>query len=163
VFDLSDQSLVASPPAVVRVDPAGPCRLGEWIPGLGLALVLDRGDAGILWRAEARTGLGRRETWWAGTAEVWLEPWHDATVVHLYVRLDPVDGRRLPPGRVLSWQRALVTRWKARMVRWRYAAEAGRPAGSAVPVAPRRRPAGADPGGPGADPGRLPPWPPTGS
>jgi hypothetical protein len=129
LLDVADQSLVALPRVLVAADPRGPCRLGRWVPGLALQGVLDRGAEGRLWRA--RANLAGRE--WAGTAEVWLEPWHDATVVHLYVRLDPLPGAGTPAVQARTVDRlrnGLVDRWKHRLQTWRDEVEAARAPGS---------------------------------
>ena len=145
LLDVADQTAAAARPTLVAADPAGPCAVSLWLPGLGLSPVLDRGDEGRLWRARARTprGGGQGAVEWAGTAEVWLEPWHDATVVHLYVRLDPL-GPRPSPAAVQRWRGRLVDRWKARMAAWRDAAEASRPPGTPALGAPAAGDGGAD-------------------
>ena len=133
LLDVSDQSLVATAPDAVAGDPWGPCRVDLWLPGLGVAEVLDRGREGRLWRAWAVTA----EVRWRGTAEVYLEPWHDSTVVHLYVRLDPVgsagtaavavDGRQVD-----RWRAQLVARWRHHAWQWRDMRTAGRQPGTAA-------------------------------
>ena len=129
LFDLSDQSYVRVPPTAVRADPAGPVSLSAWVPALGLETVADRDDEGVLWRAQAVTGAGRSAVRWRGTAEVWLEPWHDGTVVHLYVRLDPLASP-VPARRVERMRSSLVRRWKQRMQAWRWAVDGDRVAGT---------------------------------
>jgi hypothetical protein len=144
VLDVNDQAFVARPPAAVRSDPDGPCGPARWVPGLGLAVVVDRGEEGLLWRAAARDPGGRG---WAGTAEVWLEAWHDGTVVHLYVRLDPAPDLRPglrpdlgpdPPGAraVARWREALRDRWRAAFLAWRRDVDGWRRAGERAHCAP---------------------------
>ncbi|MGF1646007.1 MAG: polyketide cyclase / dehydrase and lipid transport [Kineosporiaceae bacterium] len=136
VLDITDQAFVACAPAVVRSRPDGPCGLGGWVPGLGLDMVVDRGDEGVLWRAAALDPGGGR---WAGTAEVWLQPWHDGTVVHLYVRLDPAGGpaARSPDARVVArWREALRDRWRAMFLTWRHDVDGRRRAGERAHCAP---------------------------
>ncbi|MGF1661113.1 MAG: polyketide cyclase / dehydrase and lipid transport [Kineosporiaceae bacterium] len=135
VLDISDQAFVAVPPGPVRARRDGPCDLARWVPGLGLDLVVDRGEQGLLWRAAARDLDGRR---WAGTAEVWLEGWHDGTVVHLYVRLDPAPGDRGEPGgrAVARWREALRDRWRAGFLAWRHSVDGRRGAGERAHCAP---------------------------
>jgi hypothetical protein len=133
VLDISDQAFVARSPAAVRSCSQGPCGLAGWVPGIGLDVVVDRQDQGVLWRAVARDPAGRR---WAGTAEVWLEPWHDGTVVHLYVRLDPAEGE--PPGAraTARWREALRDRWRAAFLSWRHDVDGRRRAGERAHCAP---------------------------
>jgi hypothetical protein len=134
VLDISDHAFVAVAPAAVRHRPAGPCGLAAWVPGLGLDLVVDRGDEGLLWRAAAVDG-GRRH--WVGTAEVWLERWHDGTVVHLYVRLDPQDAWAVVDPRAVSrWREALRDRWRAAFLAWRRTVDGRRRAGDEADCAP---------------------------
>ncbi len=92
--DVCDDTFVAvAPELVARHVAAGrPWQLG--LRGLRLRTALDRGRAGRHWWATAR--FARRR--WAGTAELWLEPWQDGTLVHLYVRLDPWLRVPLLPG-----------------------------------------------------------------
>ena len=116
LVDVLDDTFVRRPTAVVRAATAD--RWPAWLPGLRLVPTVDRGPKGIRWTARS-DGL-------AGTAEVWLEPVPGGTVVHLYVRLDPVPGlparrgqvsrrarhaRRLPDRLRRTWKRDLH-RWK---------------------------------------------------
>jgi len=128
VLDIADQCAVAASPVAVALDPCGPCHLQLWVPGLALTPVLDRGREGRLWRARATT----RSVQWRGTAEVWLQSWHDSTIVHLYVRLDPVGATAVDPRSVRRWRDGLVDHWKDRFARWRDSSEAGREPGTAA-------------------------------
>lgn len=132
LLDISDHAFVALAPSAVRARADGPCALQSWIPGLALRQVLDRASEGIIWRAEARDPAGVH---WVGTAEVWLEPWHDGTVVHVYVRLDPDDGVAVDgrvDGDVPRWREALRDRWRARFLAWRREVDVDRPPGIAA-------------------------------
>ncbi|MFC5382269.1 hypothetical protein [Aquipuribacter nitratireducens] len=134
LVDVVDDTFVRAAPAAVRAM-TRPAWEG-WLdagPGARLALVRaeERGVEGVRWEATARTGRGRGSVRWAGTAEVWLEPAWGGTVVHLFVRLDPVPpvgpvgpvsgvspaggvpvparhARRLPDALRRSWKRGLV-------------------------------------------------------
>jgi hypothetical protein len=130
-LDISDHAFVALPPVDVGRSGDGPCALSAWVPGLGLEPVLDRGEEGVLWRAVARDPAGVP---WSGTAEVWLEPWHDGTVVHVYVRLDPAGDA---PGHVRGpaldrWRESLRDRWRWLFLAWRRRVDAGRAPGAAA-------------------------------
>lgn len=122
LVDISDDTFVRATPHVLSP------RLGEdellrrCLPVLRLWTSEDRGVRGRRWRAGLRWWPRPRITGrWVGTAEVWLEPWHDGTLVHLYVRLDPVRGpagrsqarraRRLHDSVRRTWKRELHT-WK---------------------------------------------------
>jgi hypothetical protein len=124
--DVVDDTFVRAGPAQVRALTRD--RWDGWLGGApGVDLVLsapvERGAEGVRWAASARAGRGRGRSRWSGTAEVWLEPAWGGTVVHLYVRLDPLAGPAAPdlrgaPGprhaRVLpdrlrrAWKRGLV-------------------------------------------------------
>jgi hypothetical protein len=100
-----DDTFVAAAPAVVAAAVAQSRRWSQWWPDLTLETSKDRGLKGRKWRV-----VGQR----AGTAEIWLEPWRDGTVVHLFLRLDPsgskVDARgaeRERVRRVLAWKRTV--------------------------------------------------------
>jgi hypothetical protein len=94
--DLADDTFVAAPPAVVARIVADPGRWGVWWPDLELAVTLDRGVQGRQWR------VGGALT---GTAEIWLEPVGDGTVVHFYLRAALDDRARA--ARARSWKRSV--------------------------------------------------------
>ena len=113
-LDVCDDSFVVLAPARIAPLLGRPDFLRRALPSLVVSLPQDRGKEGRRWKA--RSGrLGRR---WDGTAEVWLEPWQDGTLVHLYVRLEPRRGcgtarardrraRRLQDRLRRTWKRAL--------------------------------------------------------
>jgi hypothetical protein len=106
-LELSDQAFVVAAAGVVAGVVADPRRWREWWPDLDLELSRDRGVKGCQWVLTGRV---------TGTAEIYLEPWHDGTVVHLFLRLDvPAAQARHPDrllrARTLSWKRS-VTRLK---------------------------------------------------
>ena len=80
--DVTDDTFLRAPRAAVRRDTAEDWT--GWLPDLELAVVQDRGEEGVRWRAGCR-GADRC----GGSAEVWLEDVPGGTVAHLYVRLDP--------------------------------------------------------------------------
>ena len=77
---IGDDTFVAADPQVVAQVVADPARWRRWWPDLSLQVSRDRGIKGCQWLV---TGS------WTGTAEIWLEPWHDGTILHLIQRLDP--------------------------------------------------------------------------
>ncbi len=139
VLDVFDESLVRVARSYAGTAVGGPCELASWVPGLRLDLVLDRGVEGRVWRARALTarrsrtgirtglGIGIGTVAWQGTAEVWLEAWHDSTIVHSYVRLDPVtaagDPVAVAPREVDRLHALLVDRIRWRTQQWRRAVE----------------------------------------
>ncbi len=87
--DVLDDTFVRAAPGVVLAATAG--RWSGWLPDLDLVVREDRGLKGMRWDAVSRASSGSSAPL-QGTAEVWLEPVGAGTVVHLYVRLDPVTG-----------------------------------------------------------------------
>jgi len=80
---------------------ADPAALAAWVhdraiwpllwPGLSLTVAEDRGPAGIRWLVGGAL---------VGSAEIWLAPYGDGTVVHAYLRADPPStGRGRRPAR----------------------------------------------------------------
>lgn len=110
LVDVLDDTFVRLPAAAVRAR-TGTSWTG-WLPDLRLGVEQDRGAKGVRWVA-ASAAAPRL----AGSAEVWLEPVPQGTVVHLYVRLDPVAplvrgssvrrARRLPDRVRRTWKRGL--------------------------------------------------------
>jgi hypothetical protein len=80
LVDLIDESYIVADPATVAAAVRDPRRLAAWWPDLELAVFQDRGAAGLRWTVTGAL---------VGTAEVWLEPWKDGVVVHVYLRVDP--------------------------------------------------------------------------
>jgi hypothetical protein len=91
--DLADDTFIAVSPSVVTRAVHNP---GRWWPGLGHTVALDRGLEGLHWEV---SGALR------GTAEIWLEPYGDGTVVHFYLRAALSDRAR--GERTREWKRAV--------------------------------------------------------
>ncbi len=102
-----DDSFIAASPRVVADAVADPARWRRWWPDLTATTTRDRGVKGHQWLVSGALH---------GTAEIWLEPWRDGTVVHLFLRLDfpgdPSTGKgtarraeRERSRRVLAWKR----------------------------------------------------------
>jgi hypothetical protein len=105
--ELSDQTFIAAGRSLVAAVVADPHRWAGWWPDLELELLRDRGEKGRQWVLTGRVG---------GTAEIYLEPWHDGTVVHLFLRLDlPATTRagtaagrdRVLRERAFRWKRTI--------------------------------------------------------
>jgi hypothetical protein len=108
-LELSDETFIAVGCSVVAAIVADPARWPRWWPDLQLKVLRDRGPKGLQWVVSSRSNP--RLT---GTAEVYLEPWHDGTVVHLFLRL-PRPGHSAGAGRsraarerTLSWKRTIT-------------------------------------------------------
>lgn len=82
---------------------------------------------------EDRGPLGRRWTLsgaLVGTAELWLEPWSDGTIVHTFVQADPSSSRSD------RWLRARFGRpLKHRVLALKADVDAARPAGTSRTIA----------------------------
>jgi hypothetical protein len=100
---VADETFVAAAPALVAAAVHDPARWRRWWPDLELTSTRDRGLKGHQWLVSPGSAPVR------GTAEIWLEPWRDGTVVHLFLRLDvAAAGRRARAAqerRVLAWKR----------------------------------------------------------
>lgn len=102
-LDIADDTFVRRPPAVVAAAVADRSAWRCWWPDLDLRLTRDRGAEGLQWDVGGPL---------AGTMELWLEQVGSGTVVHYYLRADPVEAcspRRLARQRrrrVLAWKRA---------------------------------------------------------
>jgi hypothetical protein len=94
--DLADDTFIAVSPSVVARAVHNPARWRRWWPGLTLAVTLDRGLEGVHWQVSG--GL-------QGTAEIWLEPYGDGTVVHFYLRAALSDRGRSERAR--EWKRSV--------------------------------------------------------
>ena len=82
--DLADDSFVVAPPAAVAERLRDPAFWRECWPGVELTAYHDRGAEGLRWYAAGAL---------VGTAELWLEPFRDGTVVHVFLRADPAPDR----------------------------------------------------------------------
>jgi hypothetical protein len=94
--DLADDTYVAAPPPVLARAVSAPERWREWWPDLRLTVAQDRGAEGLRWQVTGAL---------SGTAEVWLEPVGDGTVLHFYLRAGLSDRARRQ--RALAWKRSV--------------------------------------------------------
>lgn len=83
--DLADDSYVAAAPALVAGRLRGPAFWRACWPDLTLRSYHDRGIEGMRWYVDGEL---------VGTAELWLEPFRDGTLVHTYLRADPAGRVR---------------------------------------------------------------------
>jgi hypothetical protein len=80
LVDLVDDTYVACAPDVVAQVVADERRWDVWWPDLQLTTTRDRGPKGRQWAVRGAL---------VGTMEIWLEPWWDGVILHLYLRADP--------------------------------------------------------------------------
>lgn len=125
MVDLADETFVVVPPA--RLAPRMAFRAAvPWWPDLVLTVTRDRGVKGTQWAVDGPL---------TGSAEIWLEPVRDGTVVHCYLRGEPPGGVRRTGRAADRLRRARTLAWK----RWVHALkdelEAGRPAGVGLEAA----------------------------
>lgn len=113
LVNLVDETFVVGEPSMLAARIGEPGRWRDWWPDLELTVTRNRGAKGLQW---AVTGA------LVGTAEVWLEPFADGTIVHLYLRCDFSSPRapRAPRApsqrsdrerarRTLAWKRFVHT------------------------------------------------------
>lgn len=125
-MELSDETFIAVDRPSVAAMVSDPRRWAQWWPDLELEVQRDRGDKGQQWVLTGRV---------AGTAEVYLEPWHDGTVVHLFLRLElPIGGRARPAAERDRAARRRALGWKRTITQLKDELEAGRAAGTPAQV-----------------------------
>ena len=125
--DVVDETFLAVPPG--RRGPAGsdPAVWRRLWPDLALRVFTDRGEKGVRWSVVGDA--------WQGSMEVWLEAVGDGTVLHYFLRVDPVGeplSRRAATREGVRRQRAA----KALAFGLKDRLEAGRPAGVPPDVRP---------------------------
>ena len=113
--DIADQTFVVASRELVAKRIADPVQWRAWWPDLQLAVTRDRGSNGISWAVSGAL---------TGTAEIWLEPWHDGVIVHWFLRCRPSGDD--DPARV---RRAYVTDFKRDITILKDELERGRPPG----------------------------------
>ena len=94
--DLADDTYLAVPPAAVARVVRDPARWQAWWPDLRLEVTRDRGRRGAHWAVSGAL---------SGSAEIWLEPVGDGTVLHFYLRAGLSDEQRTR--RALAWKRCV--------------------------------------------------------
>jgi hypothetical protein len=114
-MDVVDETLVVASREQLAQKFADPSLWRAWWPDLVLQVTLERGADGIVWSVSGSL---------AGTAEIWLEPWHDGVIVHWYLRAElrePVDRDHV--------RRRYATAFKRHITALKDELESGRPAG----------------------------------
>ncbi len=108
-----DETYVARPPSALAGRFADSALWRSWFPDLHLSVFMDRGEQGIRWSVSGPV---------AGSLEVWLEPWCPSgqdrpmgTIVHWYLRVDPIDERGRQPRRAARTRADYSRRIKIRM------------------------------------------------
>ncbi len=130
--DLVDDTFVVAPPAAVAARVSDPESWRAWWPDLELVVTRDRGVKGVQWTVTGAL---------VGTAEVWLEPYADGTLVHFYLRADPTArGTRTTPApgsprAAQAQRRRRALAWKRSVHALKDDLEAGRPPGLPAPDA----------------------------
>jgi hypothetical protein len=87
--DVLDETFLVVPPRSLAAIFRDEERCRRFWPDLRLSVYADRGDEGLRWTVHGAL---------VGTMEVWLEAVLDGTVLHYYLRADPVgpDGGPAP-------------------------------------------------------------------
>ena len=114
--DLIDETYLVVDRDVLAAGVHEPARWRAWWPDLTLTVFMDRGVDGIRWSV---TGT------WVGSAELWLEPFGDGVLLHLYLRLDPA-GAPLAVRAADRLRRRYALAWKVHADALKDELEAGR-------------------------------------
>lgn len=115
-----DETFLAVPPERLAAEFADPAAWRHLWPDLALQVFTDRAEKGVRWNVVGDA--------WRGSMEVWLEAVGDGTVLHWFLRVDPVGAslsRRAATREVVRRQRAA----KAVAFALKDRLEAGRPPG----------------------------------
>jgi hypothetical protein len=119
-LELSDETFIAADPSVLAAIVADPGRRRDWWPDLRLEVLRERGLKGCQWLVAS-----------GGTAEIYLEPWHDGTLLHLFLRLELAEDSS-SPGVLHRAARDRTLAWKRTVTRLKDELEAGRSPGLPV-------------------------------
>jgi hypothetical protein len=120
--DVVDETFLAVPPERLVAEFADPSAWRRLWPDLDLRVFADRGEKGVRWSVVGDA--------WRGSMEVWLEAVGDGTVLHYFLRVDPVGqelSARAATREAVRRQRAA----KAVAFALKDRLEAGRPPGVA--------------------------------
>ena len=121
-MDVADETFLAVAPAVVAAQVSRPERWRAWWPDLRLTVHHDRGAEGLRWQV---AGALR------GSAEIWLEPVLDGTVLHYFLRGEDDGAVGAAAAGALAHRRRL--QGKAVALGLKRELEAGRAAGEPPP------------------------------
>jgi hypothetical protein len=123
--DLIDETYIVADADVLARAVHDQERWRRWWPDLRLTVFMDRGPAGVRWSVTGDL---------VGSAEIWLEPFGDGVVLHLYLRLDPAQGaagvpKALRPRAADRVRRRYALAWKVHANALKDELEGGRPPG----------------------------------
>lgn len=119
-IDLMDETFVVARRDDLAAYFARPDVCRTWWPQLRLTVTEDRGAQGVRWSVAGAL---------TGTAEIWLEPWHDGVIVHWFLRAEPPP--RTSARAIRRIRQRYAVSYKARIHRLKDQAEQGRAAGAA--------------------------------
>ncbi|WP_193353071.1 MULTISPECIES: hypothetical protein [Protofrankia] len=160
-IDLVDEVFLAVDPAVASAAVHDPAWWRVLWPDLELTVFQDRGAEGLRFTVTGAL---------VGTSEIWLEPWGDGVVAHVFLRADvtrrgrPAEVRRLRPRAAARWAQHRSLHTKRQLNVLKDVLEAGRapgepaaapppqPAASTGPAPAGPAPAGPAPAGPAVGP-----------
>jgi len=126
--DVADDSFVVAPPSRVAARLRDPAFWRSCWPTVTLTVYHDRGVEGRRWYVTGSV---------VGTAELWLEPYRDGTLVHVFLRADPV--RPMSSRRLTRLRHRFTRSLKAAVFAIKDELEAGRAAGRPGEVDARTR------------------------
>lgn len=120
MLDLVDEHFIAADRGAVRRLLCDEARWRGWFPDLTLTAYDDRGLEGVRWRVTGAL---------TGTAEVWVEKYGDAAVVHVFLRADPTHPARRRGREAARLRRRYAVPLKRQLFAAKDSLEGGRPAG----------------------------------
>jgi hypothetical protein len=147
LVDLADDTfVVADPERLARRLTTAAFWRTCW-PSVRLEPYHDRGAEGMRWYVRGE---------FSGTAELWLEPYRDGTVVHVFLRADPAGGP-LAGRRLTRARREFAVAVKSAMFAVKDEVEADRPVGvGRRPLPGPDEPAAGPAAGPEPEPAPVP-------
>jgi len=116
-LSLVDETFVVAPPAALR-SLCDERSWARWFPHITVRCTQDRGDLGKRWTVSGEL---------VGSGEVWLQPYGDGVIVHVYLRVDWSDsgtGRR--SREAARFEACYALPLKAHVLALKDACEAGR-------------------------------------
>lgn len=117
--DLADDSFVVASPTTVAARLRDPEFWRSCWPDVDLTVYHDRGVEGLRWYTTGTL---------VGTAELWLEPYQEGTLVHVFLRADPAGP--MSSRRLTRLRHRYAHALKAAVFALKDELEAGRPAGT---------------------------------
>lgn len=82
-IQVADETFVVADPAELGAVVSDPSNWRRWWPDLSLAVVEDRGPAGVRWQVTGAL---------TGSMEIWLQPMLDGVILHYFLHAEPAGA-----------------------------------------------------------------------